>query len=130
MSRLRQILPPLAVIVVLLAAWEAAAQWDVLADAFTIRDFLIPAPSDVASALWEFRGVLWEDARRDVQRGRARLRASPLVLGVAFAIALHLSPTLRRAFYPLIVASQTIPPVAIAPCWSSGSASGSRRSCS
>ena len=35
--------------------------------------------------------------------------------GIAFAIALHLSETLRRAAYPLVIASQTIPIVVIAP---------------
>ena len=38
-----------------------------------------------------------------------------LVAGLAFAVALHLSETLRRATYPLLVASQTIPIVVIAP---------------
>src|SRR5207237_3481151 len=38
-----------------------------------------------------------------------------LAAGLAFAVALHLSETLRRAFYPLIVASQTIPIIAVAP---------------
>ncbi len=38
-----------------------------------------------------------------------------LVAGLAFAVVLHLFETLRRAFYPLIVASQTIPIVVIAP---------------
>ena len=41
--------------------------------------------------------------------------ALALVLGFAFAIVLHLSDTLRRAFYPLLVASQTVPVIAIAP---------------
>ena len=39
-------------------------------------------------------------------------RSSP---GSRFAVAMHLSETLRRAFYPLLVASQTIPIVVIAP---------------
>ena len=41
--------------------------------------------------------------------------ALSVVAGVAFAVVLHLSPTLRRAFYPLLVASQTVPIVVIAP---------------
>ncbi len=38
-----------------------------------------------------------------------------LIAGIGFAVAMHLSETLRRAFYPLIVASQAIPILAIAP---------------
>jgi NitT/TauT family transport system permease protein/putative hydroxymethylpyrimidine transport system permease protein len=38
-----------------------------------------------------------------------------VVAGVGFAVALHLSEALRRAFYPLIVASQTVPIIVIAP---------------
>ena len=41
--------------------------------------------------------------------------ALSVVAGVAFAVVLHLSPMLRRAFYPLLVASQTVPIVVIAP---------------
>ena len=41
--------------------------------------------------------------------------ALAVVVGVGFAVALHLSDVLRRAFYPLLVASQTVPVIAIAP---------------
>ena len=37
------------------------------------------------------------------------------MLGLALAVALHFSPTLRRAFYPLLVASQAIPFPVLAP---------------
>ena len=38
-----------------------------------------------------------------------------LVAGLGFAVLMHLSETLRDAAYPLIVASQTIPIIVIAP---------------
>jgi ABC-type nitrate/sulfonate/bicarbonate transport system permease component len=38
-----------------------------------------------------------------------------LALGLAFAVALHLSQTLRGALYPLLVASQTVPIIVVAP---------------
>jgi ABC-type nitrate/sulfonate/bicarbonate transport system permease component len=41
--------------------------------------------------------------------------ALAVALGVGFAVAMHRSDVVRRAFYPLLVASQTIPIVAIAP---------------
>ena len=65
-------------------------------------------------ALWRDRSLLADDSwvtLREVLLGFL----CALVAGLAFAVVLHLSETLRRAFYPLLVASQAIPPVAIAP---------------
>jgi putative hydroxymethylpyrimidine transport system permease protein len=114
MSRLRIYAAPLAVILLLLGAWELAARWDLIANALNIQDFLVPAPSDVATSLWEDRSLLADDTwvtLREVLLGFL----CALAAGLGFALLLHLSETLRRAFYPLLVASQTIPPVAIAP---------------
>jgi ABC-type nitrate/sulfonate/bicarbonate transport system permease component len=105
---------PLGVIIALLAIWELAARWDLIADALDIKPFLIPAPSDVAQSLWEDRSLLADNAWVTVQEVLLGF-AIALVLGFTFAVALHLSDTLRRAFYPLLVASQTIPVIAIAP---------------
>ncbi len=35
--------------------------------------------------------------------------------GVGIAVLLHLSPSLRRAFYPILIGSQTVPIVVLAP---------------
>ena len=48
MSAARTYLAPVAVILVLLGAWELAAQWDWISNALNIEDFLVPAPSDIA----------------------------------------------------------------------------------
>jgi putative hydroxymethylpyrimidine transport system permease protein len=114
MARTGAVLWPLAIIVVLLGAWEAAAQWDWLADLLTIEPFLVPAPSDIAQSLWEDRDLLADNAWVTVKEIVLGL-AIAIALGFAFAIAMHLSLTLRRATYPLLVASQTIPVIAIAP---------------
>jgi putative hydroxymethylpyrimidine transport system permease protein len=111
---MRRWLLPLAVIAGLLGLWELAAQWDWIADALNIKPFLIPAPSDVAESLWTDRELLAEDAWVTAQEVILGF-AIALVLGFVFAIALHLSDTLRRAFYPILVASQTVPVIAIAP---------------
>ena len=50
-----------------------------------------------------------------LQEIAARLRAARSSPGSPSPSLLHLSETLRRAFYPLIVASQTIPIIVIAP---------------
>ena len=51
-------LPPLAIVLALLGAWELAARLDVIADALKLEPFLVPAPREIAQALWEDRGLL------------------------------------------------------------------------
>ncbi len=112
--RARAWLPAAAVIVALLGLWELAAQWSLLADLLNVRDFLIPAPSEVAVALWSDRSLLADNAWvtfREVVLGFL----CAVVVGVGFAILLHLSETMRRAAYPLLVASQTVPLIVVAP---------------
>jgi putative hydroxymethylpyrimidine transport system permease protein len=112
--RLRPALAPVLMFAALLGAWELAAQWGVLSGALDIRDFLIPAPSDIATSLWEDRELLAENAWVTLKEVVLGFTIAAIV-GVAFAFLVHLSTTARRAIYPLLVASQTIPIVAIAP---------------
>ena len=92
----------------LLGAWEAYAR---LGD---IDVFLLPAPTQVAEALWEDRSLLASDlAVTAVEVGLGLLLA--IALGVGCAVVVHLVPALGRAVQPLLVASQTIPIVIIAP---------------
>ncbi|UJA19521.1 ABC transporter permease [Thermoleophilia bacterium SCSIO 60948] len=113
-SRAFGILAPLAAVLVLLGAWELAARWDVLSDALGIEPFLIPAPSEVAEALWVDRSLLAEDSLVTAVEIVLGL-AIALLVGLGAALALHASTVLRRAFLPLLIASQTIPIIAIAP---------------
>jgi putative hydroxymethylpyrimidine transport system permease protein len=88
--------------------------WELLAKLGHVQDYLLPAPSEVVSALWRDRDLLAPDAwitAREVLLGFALA----LAVGVVIALVLHLSPVLRRAAYPLVVASQAIPVVVIAP---------------
>lgn len=115
---MRKVLLPAAVVAVLLGLWEVLAQTGALAELLGIResvsDIIVPAPSDVATSLWEDRELLIENGW--VTLGEVLIGfALAVVVGAGFAVTLHLSETLRRAFYPLLVASQTIPIVAIAP---------------
>ena len=111
---MRRWLPPLAIVGGLLGAWELAARLDVLADALHIEPFLVPAPSDIAQSLWNDRGLLVDNGWVTMKEVLAGFALS-VVAGVGFAVVLHLSPALRRAIYPLLVASQTVPIVVIAP---------------
>ncbi len=100
--------PPLLLLVLVVAAWEAAARlgW--------VEDYLLPAPSEVARALVEDRDILLPDAWVTAQEVLLGF-ALALAAGVAVAVLLHLSPMLRRALYPIVVASQAVPVIVIAP---------------
>lgn len=109
----RWLLPPL-LLVGLAGLWQIAATNGAIADALGIEPFLVPSTAEVASALWENRGLLADDAwvtLREILLGFG----CALLIGLAFAVAMRLSETLRLAAYPLVVASQTIPIIVIAP---------------
>jgi ABC-type nitrate/sulfonate/bicarbonate transport system permease component len=88
--------------------------WQLYATVGSVDDFILPAPTEVAQAMWEDRALLWDNLLVTAQEvGLGVLVA--LVLGFGLAVALHLSITLRRGTYPLLVASQAVPIVIIAP---------------
>ena len=113
-KRLRPALAPAILLLSLLGLWELAARTGVLADVFGIEAFLVPAPSEIGEALWEDRSLLADDGwvtLKEVVLGFGLA----VVCGIGFAMLIHLSETARRAVYPLLVASQTIPIVILAP---------------
>jgi NitT/TauT family transport system permease protein/putative hydroxymethylpyrimidine transport system permease protein len=93
---------------ILIGAWELYAQLG------NVDDLILPAPSEVAQALWEDRDLLWDNfvvTAKEVVLGLLVATAAAALL----ATAIHFSPTVRGAVYPLLVASQTIPIVIVAP---------------
>jgi ABC-type nitrate/sulfonate/bicarbonate transport system permease component len=105
---------PMLVIVALLGVWQIVASDGTLAAALHIESFLVPSPAEIAASLWDSRALLAENALVTLKEVVIGFGCA-LVAGLAFAVVLHLFETMRRAFYPLIVASQTIPIVVIAP---------------
>lgn len=111
---MRRWLAPIALLAAFFGAWQVAASSDLIADALSIEPYLVPSPAEIASSLWEDRSLLAENAwvtLREILLGFLLA----VVVGVCFAVAMYLSDTVRLAAYPLVLASQTIPIVAIAP---------------
>jgi putative hydroxymethylpyrimidine transport system permease protein len=92
----------------LVAAWQA---W---VDLRSVPDYLLPAPSGIASALWDERSTL---ASQTLVTLREMLvgYAAAVAAGLGAAILLQRVSWLKQAIYPLLVASQSVPVVAIAP---------------
>jgi ABC-type nitrate/sulfonate/bicarbonate transport system permease component len=111
---MKQRLAPLLLLVALVGAWQVAASSGAIASALQLEDYLVPAPSEIGESLWENRSLLADNAWVTLQEIVLGFCCA-LFAGLLFAIAMHLSGTLRRATYSLIIASQTIPIVVVAP---------------
>jgi putative hydroxymethylpyrimidine transport system permease protein len=101
-------LAPALLVLGFLGAWQAYAD---LAD---VDDFILPAPTEVGRALVDDRALLWDNLLVTAQEVGLGILVA-LVLGAGLAVALHFSGALRRGVYPLLVASQAVPVVVIAP---------------
>ncbi len=99
--------PVLALALVLLV-------WYFLTASGKIGSYMLPSPGAVARVLVGDRGNLWNGARYTLLEA---LYGLLIGVGVAMLVATIMDaiPVLRRAIYPILILSQTIPTVAIAP---------------
>ena len=101
-------LPALITLVVIAAFWLGASEGGLVAD------FMLPSPIQVWKALVSDFPVLMENAAVTLQEAAYGLAIG---IGVALALAtlMHRARLLYRALYPVLVITQTIPTIAIAP---------------
>ncbi len=88
--------------------------WELYVDLGGADPLILPAPHAVAKALYDDRSLLWSNFLVTAQEVLLGILVAAIA-GLAFAIGIHFSNTLRRAVYPLLVASQAIPVPMIAP---------------
>jgi NitT/TauT family transport system permease protein len=88
--------------------WEAAVR------VLHIPSYLLPMPSEIFMEIYDNAGVLARNGQATLLVILASFVASVLV-GVPLALLISFSPFARRTLYPLIVFSQMIPKIAIAP---------------
>jgi ABC-type nitrate/sulfonate/bicarbonate transport system permease component len=105
---MRDRLPAVALVVTILVAWEAYVRLS------GVEPVVLPAPSRIAGALWDFRGDVARHALPTIIETVVGFLLA-VVLAVAAAVAMDRVPFIRRAIEPILVTSQTIPVVAVAP---------------
>lgn len=111
---MRRWLLPALLLAALLGLWQIACSTGAIADALSLESYLVPSPAEIASSLWDNRDLLAENAWVTLREMVLGILAA-LLVGIGFAILMHRWRVLRDAAYPLVVASQTIPIVVIAP---------------
>ena len=88
--------------------------WELYVDLGGADPLILPAPHSIAQSLYDDRALLWSNFLVTAEEVLLGILVAAIA-GLAFAIVIHLSATLRRAVYPLLVASQTVPIPMVAP---------------
>jgi len=101
-------MPPIVTALLSIAIWQAVSI------ASGLPPLVLPSPLRVIEAGWQTRELLGEAVATTMLETALGLGVA-LALSVTLAAALDLSLLLRRALYPLMMASQTVQILAIAP---------------
>lgn len=104
----RQALLPVLTAVAVLGLWEAT---------IVLTGFprvIVPTPSDIAYSIFENRALLLEHSGPTIYTVLGGFLIST-IFGIALAVAIVSSRTLRDAVFPCFVAFQIIPKIALAP---------------
>ncbi|MDO3411312.1 ABC transporter permease [Saccharibacillus sp. CPCC 101409] len=100
--------PPFVAVLLFVGTWEAAVRY------FHVEAWILPPPSAIAQEASRSAGSLWMHTLSTL-----RLTLLGFVIGSAVglivACALHLVPLLKSALYPLLILSQNVPTIALAP---------------
>jgi putative hydroxymethylpyrimidine transport system permease protein len=88
--------------------------WELIIRLGHVPEYLIPAPSEIAADMKTDWPVLEPALLVTLEEILLGFLIS-VAAGVGIAVLLHLSPSLRRAFYPILIGSQTVPIVVLAP---------------
>ena len=103
-----RVVPALLVGAFLFAVWQMAVSIT------KVSPTVLPSPIRVITMGWANRSELWQNALPTLEETLIGIGAT-VVAASAVAIACDFSSFLRRAIYPALVASQTIPIIVIAP---------------
>lgn len=101
-------IPAIAAVAILLIVWQTACslEW--------VPAFMLPSPVDVVKAFVTELPILWENSLITLQEAFIGL-ALGVLIGFLAAVVMDEFEVLYRAFYPILVLTQTVPTVAIAP---------------
>jgi putative hydroxymethylpyrimidine transport system permease protein len=105
---MRRVVPPALLLLAAVGLWQAVASLP------SVDDLTLASPVEVLGAMRADGGLLADEAWVTLTEVVLGLGLA-IVGGVAVALAMHLVRPLREAAYPLLVASQAIPVVVLAP---------------
>lgn len=90
------------------------ALWEIVCRVFGISTFILPAPSTIMLAIWEYRNQLAYHAMHTLWMTLAGFGLA-VVFGLLLGVALGASRLVNAGTYPLLVGFNSIPKVAVVP---------------
>ncbi len=90
------------------------AIWQIYPNIANVSPTILPTPSQIVSALWDNRDIAWTHTFQTIKETVVGFACS-LAVAVLIATLMDSMQWLRRGLYPMLVASQTVPVIAIAP---------------
>ncbi|HEY9576985.1 MAG TPA: ABC transporter permease [Pseudobacillus sp.] len=108
MSNRKGMLPAILLILIFLLIWEVAAR-------SVNMVFILPPPTGIIGKLWELKEPLFIEHLPVTLTVITIGLAISILLGVGIAVWMSVSPTAEKAIYPIIISSQMIPIIALAP---------------
>ncbi|WP_203231173.1 ABC transporter permease [Nocardioides caldifontis] len=106
---LRRVMPPATILIAVGVLWQLANT------SFGVPDYILPSLTDI----WTSASERWADTFSSATRVTLQEVligfGLAIAVGVTIALALHLSEALRTAIMPLLIGSQAVPIVVIAP---------------
>lgn len=99
---------PIGITLALLGGWEAAVR------KLGVRSIILPPPSEIVAAVIDRRDLLLSNLWPSLYLTIVGFALS-VVGGILVAVLITYSTILRRGVYPIIVVSQVIPKISIAP---------------
>jgi ABC-type nitrate/sulfonate/bicarbonate transport system permease component len=105
---LGQVVAPALVVAALIGIWELVVR------EFDVKPYVLPAPSAIARSTGENWNLLFSNLRVTVKEMLLGFGLAAVV-GIALGTLIAASTVFRRGVFPLVIASQTVPVIAIAP---------------
>jgi NitT/TauT family transport system permease protein len=88
--------------------------WQAFVDGFRIESFVLPSPSAIFAAGWQWRGIILQNAWVTFVETAVGFFFA-IVFGLAAGVAVGSSSLIYDGFYPALVGFNTIPKVAVVP---------------
>ncbi|MEO5324470.1 ABC transporter permease [Mesorhizobium sp. CC13] len=98
----------------LLFALALIVLWEVTCRVFNVPEVILPTASATFSALWEFREVIWQNALVTLWTTLVGFLLA-IAVGLLIGVAVGWHRAVYSAVYPILIAFNSIPKVAVVP---------------